>query len=206
MLVLSYMHRAAQGGRHQARVRRTLQRKAQRAARLILPDLVLLSAGNRDVSVSRAAMTKAALSSPLLPKSRDTACSDLLAADGFEFEYLVLCLWLPLNKLASKTYASPLNAPKKVLVTQTKKSNYTILTFNGKDQEGSTSYRIDGVDGDQSSRLECNEDSDHLDSLHFATSASSFGRTSQRTMACKLGCCQGTEFILLTIIMWTESK
>ena len=147
MLVLSYMNRAVKGNRRQARVRRILERKARRAARLILPDVLLLSAGNRDTSTSRAAMTKAALSSPLLPQSRDKACSDLQGTDGFEFEYLVACLWFPLTAKDAEMHAAPLASPRRVSMVQTRTSNYTMVTFNGKDKQESDATTVDPVHG-----------------------------------------------------------
>ena len=53
---------------------------------------MLLSAGERDIPDARAAMTRAALNSPLLPRASSKACRDLQEANGFEFEYLVVCV------------------------------------------------------------------------------------------------------------------
>ncbi|CAE7209011.1 MCA1, partial [Symbiodinium sp. KB8] len=111
LLVLSKMFRSLHGGRNAVRLQQVLASKARRLARLLLPDLILLSA--RDLNRERlgsapktSSLSMRVLSSPLLAEprmqramERCRALEDLELSYGSnlaEFEYLVICLWLPL--------------------------------------------------------------------------------------------------------------
>ena len=132
------MFRSLHGGRNAVRLQQVLANKARRLARLLLPDLILLSARdlNRErrgpgsaPNTSASALSMRVLSSPLLAQprmpravERCRALKDLELSYGSnlaEFEYLVICVWLPLydeEKIAlplpvKEVYAVDLQVP-----------------------------------------------------------------------------------------------
>lgn len=116
ILVLSQMHRSL-GDRASLEIQASLTRKAQRMARLLLPDLILHS---QSVSVSSASRQLQIFgSSPLLssvgsrcsstkPSPREALCCRLLGRPEFHLEFLVTCLWLPLMDPPNGDFAYPL--------------------------------------------------------------------------------------------------
>eukprot|EP00439_Symbiodinium_sp_Y106_P077123 s59_g16.t1 len=152
LLVLSHMHRAIRGTKHEIRLRDTLKKKARRAARSILPDLILLSATHRGAD----ALTKAALNTPLLHRSKErpASCGDLEVASTMEFEFLVVCIWFPLLSKPS-AFAGALMAPKYFNAERTSRSDFIVLNLNGENTVNPTeAARLLEFHGHQ---LECNQ-------------------------------------------------
>ena len=124
IIVLSQMHRTTSGTARGNEFQDTLTRKAQRMARLLLPDLVLLHGSTRFTNSSHILESvKTWGRSPLLsqwsskchtsdPSPRERLCCDLQnSEDQFHFEFLVSCLWLPLlDHTNESTFASPWEA------------------------------------------------------------------------------------------------
>ncbi|CAE7702723.1 unnamed protein product [Symbiodinium sp. CCMP2592] len=152
LLVLSHMHRAIRGTKHEIRLRDTLKKKARRAARSILPDLILLSATHRGAD----ALTKAALNTPLLHRSKErpASCGDLEVKSTMEFEFLVVCIWFPLLSKPS-AFAGALMAPKYFNAERTSRSDFIALNLNGENTVDPTeAARRMEFHGHQ---LECNQ-------------------------------------------------
>ncbi|CAE7434218.1 unnamed protein product [Symbiodinium sp. CCMP2456] len=185
MLVLSHMHGAVQGTKHEIRLRDTLKKKARRAARNVLPDLILLSATHRGAD----ALTKAALNTPLLlhrSPERAAACRDLEVASTMEFEFLVVCIWFPLLSKPS-AFAGALMAPKYFIPERTSRGDFTVLNLNGKDSVDPTeAARVIEFKGHH---LDCNQ-SERMEVVQrMYQEAYSYHRAAQRI---RVGCSAST--------------
>lgn len=123
IIVLSQMHRSTSGTARGNEFQDTLAHKAQRMARLLLPDLVLLHGSARFTNSSHILESvKTWGRSPLLSQwssnchkpdpsdPREKLCCDLQNSEKFHFEFLVSCLWLPLLDTNESTFASPWKA------------------------------------------------------------------------------------------------
>eukprot|EP00435_Cladocopium_sp_Y103_P017203 s3056_g4.t1 len=104
ILVLSQMHRSL-GDRASQQIEASLTRKAQRMARLLLPDLILHSSQSDSASRQLQIFGSSPLLSPVggsrcssltEPSPREALCCRLLSRQEFYLEFLVTCLWLPL--------------------------------------------------------------------------------------------------------------
>ncbi|CAK9115106.1 unnamed protein product [Durusdinium trenchii] len=111
ILVLSHMYRSAQESRHAQKFQTTLMTKAQRMARMLLPELLLLKRTSPDDLKQR---TLEVLNSPLLLPAKSETCKEMFSKEEFYFEYMVTCIWFPLIHVAgpeasgNSSYAWPL--------------------------------------------------------------------------------------------------
>ena len=149
ILVLSHMYRSAKESQHAAKFQETLMTKAQRMARMLLPELILLKRSSPGDMASR---TLEVLNSPLLLPEKSKTCKDMAAKEDFYFEYLVSCIWFPLLHLVGpgasgpSKFAWPLTIGG-VIEPITRKSNRCILypddsIFNGKKVNRTKGYEV----------------------------------------------------------------
>jgi len=126
-----------------------LMTKAQRMARMLLPELILLKRSSPGDMASR---TLEVLNSPLLLPEKSKTCKDMAAKEDFYFEYLVSCIWFPLLHLVGpgasgpSKFAWPLTIGG-VIEPITRKSNRCILypddsIFNGEKVNRTKGYEV----------------------------------------------------------------